>query len=153
MPPIRVKFKHAGKVYDDENLVCDTDQPPIEFKKAVRDRTGVPLERMKVMGKGGMLKVSIRRVSDARVVNSTLWRIMLGRLQLGQGSAKTRRGKPGAFDSFSSKLINGLFRGTHSPSSEQPVNFQKLQKSPLSFWKVSSNASSVDADLYAYRHE
>ena len=49
MPPIRVKFKHAGKVYDDENLVCDTDQPPIEFKKAVYERTGVPLERMKVI--------------------------------------------------------------------------------------------------------
>lgn len=57
MPAIRVKVKHAGKVYDDDNLVCNTDLPPKAFKQSIYERTGVPLERMKVMVKGGTLKV------------------------------------------------------------------------------------------------
>ena len=58
MPAVRVKVKHAGKIYDDDKLVCNTDLPPTAFKQSVYERTGIPLERMKVMVKGGTLKVS-----------------------------------------------------------------------------------------------
>ena len=52
---MKVKIKHAGKVYED--LELNTDAPPTAFKQLVYEKTGVPLERMKVMVKGGMLKV------------------------------------------------------------------------------------------------
>lgn len=54
MAPISVKIKHAGKVLD---VQLDIEQPPAIFKDAVYQVTGVPLERMKVMIKGGVLKV------------------------------------------------------------------------------------------------
>ncbi|PSS37798.1 hypothetical protein PHLCEN_2v365 [Hermanssonia centrifuga] len=54
MAPISVKIKHAGKVHDVE---LDVDLPPAAFKEAVYQKTGVPPERMKVMIKGGVLKV------------------------------------------------------------------------------------------------
>lgn len=54
MALISVKIKHAGKVHDVE---LDTDLPPGAFKEAIYQKTGVPPERMKVMIKGGMLKV------------------------------------------------------------------------------------------------
>lgn len=54
MAPISVKIKHAGKVHD---VPLDPDLPPTAFKEAVYQRTGVPPERMKVMLKGGVLKV------------------------------------------------------------------------------------------------
>jgi ubiquitin carboxyl-terminal hydrolase 14 len=56
MSPLSVHIKHAGKVYD---LQLDPDLPPIVFKDAVYQVTGVPPDRMKVMVKGGVLKVSI----------------------------------------------------------------------------------------------
>lgn len=58
MPPIRVKVKHAGKVYDNEDIVCNTDEAPNAFKQTVYRFTGIPVDRMKVMVKGGTLKVS-----------------------------------------------------------------------------------------------
>lgn len=54
MAPISVKIKHAGKVLD---VQLDIEQSPIIFKDAVYQVTGVPPERMKVMIKGGVLKV------------------------------------------------------------------------------------------------
>lgn len=54
MAPIPVKIKHAGKVLD---VQLDPDQQPVVFKDAVYQVTGVPPERMKVMIKGGVLKV------------------------------------------------------------------------------------------------
>ena len=54
MAPIPVKIKHAGKVLD---VQLDPDQPATVFKDAVYQVTGVPPERMKVMIKGGVLKV------------------------------------------------------------------------------------------------
>jgi len=54
MAPIPVHIKHAGKTYD---LLLDPDLPPNVFKDAVYNATGVPLDRMKVMVKGGVLKV------------------------------------------------------------------------------------------------
>ncbi|KXN85247.1 Ubiquitin carboxyl-terminal hydrolase 6 [Leucoagaricus sp. SymC.cos] len=53
MAPIAVHIKHAGKTYD---LQLDPDLPPAIFKDAVYQVTGVPVERMKVMVKGGVLK-------------------------------------------------------------------------------------------------
>ncbi len=38
-------------------MQLDIDQPPTVFKEAVYQVTGVPPERMKVMVKGGILKV------------------------------------------------------------------------------------------------
>ena len=55
MSPLAVHIKHAGKVY---NLQLDPDLPPSVFKDAVYQATGVPPVRMKVMVKGGVLKVS-----------------------------------------------------------------------------------------------
>lgn len=54
MAPLAVKIKHAGKVHE---VQLDPDQPPTVFKDAVYQVTGVPPDRMKVMIKGGVLKV------------------------------------------------------------------------------------------------
>ena len=54
MPPLPVQIKHAGKVHD---VQLDTERPPIAFKEAIYHVTGVPVDRMKVMIKGGVLKV------------------------------------------------------------------------------------------------
>ncbi|KAI6167703.1 hypothetical protein EDD17DRAFT_1534319 [Pisolithus thermaeus] len=53
MAPLAVHIKHAGKVHDVE---LDPDLPPTAFKEAVYQVTGVPVDRMKVMVKGGVLK-------------------------------------------------------------------------------------------------
>ena len=57
MSPLTVHVKHAAKVYD---VQLDPDQPASVFKNAVYQLTGVPLDRMKVMIKGGILKVGRR---------------------------------------------------------------------------------------------
>ena len=54
MAPFIVKIKHAGKIHD---VDLDVDQPPTVFKEAIYQKTGVPPDRMKVMIKGGILKV------------------------------------------------------------------------------------------------
>ena len=54
MAPLAVKIKHAGKVHDVE---LDVSLPPGAFKEAIYQKTGVPPDRMKVMIKGGILKV------------------------------------------------------------------------------------------------
>lgn len=56
MASLHVHIKHAGKVHD---VQLDINQPPTVFKDAIYQVTGVPPERMKVMVKGGMLKVGI----------------------------------------------------------------------------------------------
>ncbi|KAF7759673.1 hypothetical protein Agabi119p4_11368 [Agaricus bisporus var. burnettii] len=53
MAPIPVHIKHAGKLSD---IQLDPDLPPSVFKDAVYQITGVPVDRMKVMVKGGVLK-------------------------------------------------------------------------------------------------
>jgi len=53
MVKLDVSIKHAGKLH---KLVLDTDVPPVAFKQTIQDLTGVPIERMKVMIKGGVLK-------------------------------------------------------------------------------------------------
>lgn len=55
MPVFNVQIKHAGKTH---KLPLNTDAPPVAFKEAVYEVTGVPLDRMKVMVKGGILKVN-----------------------------------------------------------------------------------------------
>jgi hypothetical protein len=54
MAPLKVHIKHAGKKHD---LELDLEKPPVAFKEAVYQLTGVPIDRMKVMVKGGVLKV------------------------------------------------------------------------------------------------
>lgn len=56
MAPIQVNIKHAGRVH---NVQLDTDLPPLVFKENVYQVTGVPVDRMKVMIKGGTLKVRL----------------------------------------------------------------------------------------------
>jgi ubiquitin carboxyl-terminal hydrolase 14 len=51
---MNVHIKHAGKIYD---IRLDPDLPPAAFKEAIYQKTGVPTDRMKVMMKGGVLKV------------------------------------------------------------------------------------------------
>ncbi|KAF7307775.1 Ubiquitin carboxyl-terminal hydrolase [Mycena kentingensis (nom. inval.)] len=53
MAPIFVNIKHAGKTYP---VDLDPDLPPKAFKEAIYQLTGVPVDRMKVMLKSGMLK-------------------------------------------------------------------------------------------------
>lgn len=64
MAPLDVHIKHAGKTYD---VQLDPNLPPAAFKHAVYQLTGVPPDRMKVMIKGGMLKVSLSRFSLSEV--------------------------------------------------------------------------------------
>ena len=54
MTPLKVHIKHSGKTYD---VQLDPGLPPAVFKDAVYRVTGVPSDRMKVMVKGGVLKV------------------------------------------------------------------------------------------------
>jgi ubiquitin carboxyl-terminal hydrolase 14 len=54
MAPLKVSVKHAGKTHE---LNLDTDQPPAAFKDLIYQATGVPVDRMKVMAKGTVLKV------------------------------------------------------------------------------------------------
>lgn len=54
MAPLNVTIKHSGKTY---SLQLDTSEPPITFKNAIYQATGVPVDRMKVMTKAGVLKV------------------------------------------------------------------------------------------------
>jgi ubiquitin carboxyl-terminal hydrolase 14 len=56
MASLQVHIKHAGKTYD---VQLDPDLPPAAFKDAVYHLTGVPPDRMKVMIKGGILKVPL----------------------------------------------------------------------------------------------
>lgn len=63
MALLEVKVKHAGKVHD---VQLDTGAPPAAFKDAIYQKTGVPPERMKVMIKGGMLKVCCMTAYMAR---------------------------------------------------------------------------------------
>jgi len=51
---MNVHIRHAGKSYD---IKLDSDLPPAVFKEAIYQKTGVPPDRMKVMVKGGVLKV------------------------------------------------------------------------------------------------
>lgn len=53
MAPLNVTIKHAGKVHA---VTLDPELPPVAFKEAIYQVTGVPVDRMKVMIKGGMLK-------------------------------------------------------------------------------------------------
>ena len=61
MAPLNVHIKHAGNKYD---LELDPEQAPLAFKEAVYQCTGVPVDRMKIMVKGGVLKV--RSVQNLR---------------------------------------------------------------------------------------
>lgn len=45
MSTLNVHIKHAGKVYD---LTLDTARPPLAFKEEIYQKTGVPMDRMKV---------------------------------------------------------------------------------------------------------
>ncbi|KAF9074412.1 hypothetical protein BDP27DRAFT_1317042 [Rhodocollybia butyracea] len=53
MAPISVNIKNAGKTHA---VQLDTDLPPAAFKEQVYNATGIPVDRMKVMVKGGVLK-------------------------------------------------------------------------------------------------
>lgn len=55
MSAITVHIKHGGKQH---SLQLDPEQPPSVFKEAIYQVTGVPVDRMKVMIKGSLLKVS-----------------------------------------------------------------------------------------------
>ncbi|KAH7334508.1 cysteine proteinase [Rhizoctonia solani] len=53
MPALTVHIKHEGK---QQSLQLDPEQPPSVFKEAIYQATGVPVDRMKVMIKGALLK-------------------------------------------------------------------------------------------------
>lgn len=54
MSTVDVKIKHAGKSYD---VTVDLDQPGLAFKERIHQLTGVEPAKVKVVVKGGMLKV------------------------------------------------------------------------------------------------
>lgn len=62
MATVIVNIKHAGKVVKDLSL--DTSAPPAAFKQVVYEKTGIPVDRMKVMVKGGILKVNSPTLSQ-----------------------------------------------------------------------------------------
>jgi ubiquitin carboxyl-terminal hydrolase 14 len=70
MSPLTVHIKHAGKIFD---LQLDPDLPPSVFKDTVYQVTGVPPDRMKVMVKGGVLKVSILEWTFVRLRFLIVW--------------------------------------------------------------------------------
>lgn len=75
MAPISVQIKHAGKLYD---VQLDQDLPPNAFKEAIFQLTAVPVDRMKVMVKGGVLKVSSTIVLSVIISNySSSYRTIL----------------------------------------------------------------------------
>ncbi|CAE6440976.1 unnamed protein product [Rhizoctonia solani] len=53
MPAFTVHIKHEGK---QQSLQLDPEQPPSVFKEAIYQATGIPVDRMKVMVKGALLK-------------------------------------------------------------------------------------------------
>ncbi|KAF8745444.1 Cysteine proteinase, partial [Rhizoctonia solani] len=53
MSAFTVHIKHGGK---QQSLQLDPEQPPSVFKEAIYQVTGVPVDRMKVMIKGALLK-------------------------------------------------------------------------------------------------
>jgi ubiquitin carboxyl-terminal hydrolase 14 len=53
MSLFQVSVKHSGKTH---SISLDASQPPLVFKDAIYQSTGVPPDRMKVMIKGGTLK-------------------------------------------------------------------------------------------------
>ncbi len=55
MPKLDVSVKNSGKTF---KVVLDTDAPAAAFKQIVAEATAIPIDRMKVMVKGGILKVS-----------------------------------------------------------------------------------------------
>jgi ubiquitin carboxyl-terminal hydrolase 14 len=66
---MKVHIKHAGKTYD---IILDPDLPPAVFKESVYQATGVPTDRMKVMVKAGVLKVSLPASCSSFLLNSFL---------------------------------------------------------------------------------
>lgn len=55
MSTIDVVCKHAGKTYP---ITVDLDAPGLAFKQQIHQLTGVEPAKVKVVVKGGMLKVS-----------------------------------------------------------------------------------------------
>ncbi|KAF5366810.1 hypothetical protein D9758_006579 [Tetrapyrgos nigripes] len=53
MAPLSVNVKHAGKTLP---VQLDLELPPGAFKESIYQVTGIPVDRMKVMVKGGVLK-------------------------------------------------------------------------------------------------
>lgn len=91
MPTMKVKIKHAGKTHED--LELNTDAPPTAFKQLVYERTGVPLDRMKIMVKGGVLKVSSPLAGSEELTDFS--KLCVGRLRLEKSS--TQRGSSNVF--------------------------------------------------------
>jgi hypothetical protein len=60
MAPFKVSIKHAGKTHE---VQLDTDLPTAVFKDAIYQVTGVPVDRMKVMAKGTVIKVYYQLMS------------------------------------------------------------------------------------------
>lgn len=74
MPVLKVKVKHNGKVHDD--ILLRTETPPVAFKQSIYEKTGIPVDRMKVMVKGGMLKVCLCPFSTSCAVAVVILRGM-----------------------------------------------------------------------------
>ena len=72
MSTLKVNVKHAGKVIKD--LPLDTSAPAATFKQTVYEQTGIPVDRMKVMVKGGILKVCSNEISGNTRTESNLSR-------------------------------------------------------------------------------
>ncbi len=98
MAPIAVKIKHAGKVHD---VQLDPDVPPAVFKDAIYQVTGVPPDRMKVMIKGGILKV---RTFCTRIGR----RLTLMRYMRVQDDTDWRKVAPKAVSTLRHDLLRGV---------------------------------------------
>lgn len=65
---LELKIKHAGKTYD---VTVDTGAPGAAFKQQIFELTGVDPSKVKVVVKGGMLKVRFE-------LSLQTWREVLG---------------------------------------------------------------------------
>lgn len=69
MVTLNVHIKHAGKIYD---LPLNTEATGAVFKESIYQVTGIPTERMKVMVKGGVLKVCSTHIGTRWDVSTLL---------------------------------------------------------------------------------
>ena len=123
MSPLKVLVKHAGKSHE---LYLDPDQPPAAFKDVIYQATGVPVDRMKVMAKGTVLKVCEIIYVDFRHTNACNRTIPPGR--------RFRRKRCGCYAALhghqSDDIIN---RGKPSRLLVQQESYLNLQRSVPSF--------------------
>lgn len=138
MAALKVNIKHGGKVIKD--LPLDTSAPPAAFKQVVYEQTGIPLDRMKVMLKGGMLKVCAKKTTVFLAQETDALFGTSGRFRLEEDRAQRGHNYCDILVSAFLLMKLFLFRARLSWLLVLPVSYLKLLKSLLSSLKVSTTS-------------